>query len=178
MNLIQEIKSHIDEAGLWEKEVELKRNEYLIVKGNSNSNLFYVMEGSLRIFIEDEYEEHTIRFGYQKDIITALDTFITGKPSFFYIQAIKKCRLKVVSRDRFMDMIQKNQKLLNIWQELLGQLIYQCLEREIDLLTFSPVERYKRVLERSPHLFQEIPSKYIASYLRMSPETLSRIKKS
>ena len=58
------------------------------------------------------------------------------------------------------------------------QLILQQLEREKDILTSSPIERYKRVLKRSPQLFQEIPNKYIADYLRMTPETLSRIKKS
>ena len=51
------------------------------------------------------------------------------------------------------------------------------IEREIDILTNSPKERYLRVLKRSPQLFQEIPNKHIASYLRMSPETLSRMKK-
>jgi len=60
----------------------------------------------------------------------------------------------------------------------LEQLTLQQLEREKDILTSSPLERYKRVLKRSPQLFQEIPNKYIADYLRMTPETLSRIKKS
>jgi hypothetical protein len=52
------------------------------------------------------------------------------------------------------------------------------MEREIDLLTVSSKERYLRVLNRSPKVFQEIPHGLIASYLRMSPETLSRLKKS
>jgi lipocalin len=56
--------------------------------------------------------------------------------------------------------------------------VYQQIEREKDILTASPRERYLRVLKRSPQLFQEIPDKYIANYLRMSPETLSRMKKS
>ena len=60
---------------------------------------------------------------------------------------------------------------------MLGELIYQQMERERDILTSSPLERYKRVLSRSPQLFQEIPNKHIASYLRMTPETLSRLKK-
>jgi hypothetical protein len=50
--------------------------------------------------------------------------------------------------------------------------------REIDLLTDSPTMRLERILKRSPQLFNEIPLKYIASYLRMTPETLSRIRKS
>jgi CRP/FNR family transcriptional regulator, anaerobic regulatory protein len=57
-------------------------------------------------------------------------------------------------------------------------LIVQQIEREVDLLTASPTERLARVLKRSPNLFQEVPLKYIASYLRMTPETLSRIRNS
>ena len=57
-------------------------------------------------------------------------------------------------------------------------LIYTQLEREKDILISSPHTRYERVLKRSPQVFQYVPHKYIASYLRMSPETLSRLKKS
>jgi CRP-like cAMP-binding protein len=64
------------------------------------------------------------------------------------------------------------------WMGVLENLVLQQLEREIDILTNSPKERYLRVLKRSPQLFQEIPNRHIANYLRMSPETLSRLKKS
>jgi len=178
MNWVEELKKHIDAAGLWEKEKSLKRNEYLKVKGSTDPYLYYVVSGSLRIFIEDEYEEQTIRFGYQNNFIAALDSFLTGAPSDFYIQAIKQSELKLVSRQRFQEFIRSDVESLFLWQQILEQLVLQCIERERDLLTFSPMERYKRVLARSPQLFQEIPGKYIASYLRMSPETLSRIKKS
>ena len=60
---------------------------------------------------------------------------------------------------------------------MLENLVVQQIEREKDLLTQSPRERYERVLKRSPQLFQEVANKYIATYLRMSPETLSRLKK-
>lgn len=61
---------------------------------------------------------------------------------------------------------------------MLEDLVLQQLEREKDILTSSPKARFERVLKRSPKLFQEIPNKHIANYLRMSPETLSRLKKS
>ena len=178
MNWVEEMKSRIDAEGLWEKEKTLKRSEYLKVRGSTDTYLYYVVSGSLRIFIEDEYEEQTIRFGYQNNFIAALDSFLTGAPSDFYIQAIKQSELKLISRQRFQEFVQRDKDHLLFWQRILEQLVFQCIEREKDLLTFSPVERYQRVLARSPQLFQEIPGKYIASYLRMSPETLSRIKKS
>ena len=168
----------INNNNLWEKEIVIGRNEYLKVKGSVDTNLYFIKNGSLRIYIIDEFEERTIRFGYQNNFIVSLDSFLTEKPSDFYIQAIKKTSLKIIKKKTFKNVINSNVDLQNIWTKILEQLILQQLEREKDILTSSPVERYKRVLKRSPQLFQEIPNKYIANYLRMSPETLSRIKKS
>lgn len=178
MNPIEILKERLDEAQLWEKEITLARNEFLKVKGSKDTNLYYVVEGSLRAFIDDGLEEHTIRFGYQNNIIAALDSYVKEKPSDLYIQAIKKTTLKVISKPAYQAFIKSNPENLELWQILLEQLVYQQMEREQDLLTSSPQERYNRVLQRSPQLFQEIPHKYIASYLRMTPETLSRLKNS
>lgn len=161
----------------WEQEILLKRNEYLVSKGTINTDLFLVEEGSLRVFIDDEEEEHTIRFGYKNSIITALDCFLTEKPTKFYIQALKKCKLKMISKARFNELMQSSEKNKKIWEQLLQSFVYQQIEREIDLITYSPQKRFENVLKRSPQVFQEIPLKYIASYLRMTPETLSRILK-
>jgi len=168
----------IKDADLWEKTIQLERNEFLKVKGQTNTNLYYVVNGSLRIFVYHELEEHTIRLGYKDNFIASLDSFISEAPSDLYIQSIKKTELKVISKKNFLNFIHSSNQNLQIWLEVLSQLVYQQIEREQDLLISSPIERYKRVLKRSPMLFQEIPNKYIASYLRMTPETLSRIKKS
>ncbi|MBL6447776.1 Crp/Fnr family transcriptional regulator [Fulvivirga sp. 29W222] len=178
MNLISHLHDKIDTAGLWEDYPELSRNEHLKVRGSTDTRLYYVVSGTLRVYVIDEFEEHTIRFGYQGSIIAALDSFITGKPSDFYIQALKKTELKMIPKTTYMEFVQSNAENLQLWHDILEQMVYQQMERERDLLTSSPLERYERVLKRSPQLFQEVPHKYIASYLRMTPETLSRIKKS
>ena len=149
MNPILNFIEKIDQQNLWDSYLLLNRKEYLKVKGSIDTNLYFVVSGSLRIYVLEEFEENIIRFGYKNNFIASLDYFIESS--------------------------EENTK---IWQIMLGALIFQQLERERDILTSSPLERYKRVLERSPQLFQEIPNKYIASYLRMTPETLSRIKKS
>lgn len=157
--------------------ITIGRNEFLKVKGSIDTNIYYVENGSLRVFILDEYEEQTIRFGYKENLIVSLDSFLTGKPSDFFIQAIKKTTVKVVTKQQ-IDIFFKTAVNSNLWTNILERLILQQMEREVDLLTNSPKERYQRVLKRSPQLFQEIPNRYIANYLRMSAETLSRLKKS
>lgn len=162
---------------LSEKEITIERNEFLKVKGSIDRNIYYIESGSLRIFLLNEYDEQTIRFGYKENLIASLDSFLTGEPSELYIQAIRKTQIKVITKaqiDKFLK-VEANRVL---WTKILENLILQQLEREIDILTNSPKERYQRVLNRSPQLFQEIPNRYIANYLRMSAETLSRLKKS
>lgn len=168
----------MDQAQIWEQELELSRNEYLKVSGSVDRNMYFVMDGCLRVFVIEEFEEHTIRFGYQGNLIGALDSFISNKASDFYIQALKKTRVKSVSREAYIDFIESDNEHIKAWNVMLEYLVLSMMERERDLLVSSPAERYKRVLERSPQLFQEVPHKYIASYLRMTPETLSRLKKS
>ena len=178
MNLIKELSIRIANRNLWDKYLTIKRNEYLKVAGTTDTNLYYIVSGSLKISIIHEYEEHIIRFGYINNFVTSLDSFITEKPSEFYIQALKKTELKVISKSNFLNFIHQNPDNKLLWDKILEQLILQQLEREKDILITSPKERFQRVLKRSPQLFQEIPNKYIASYLRMSPETLSSLKKS
>ncbi|WP_024770330.1 Crp/Fnr family transcriptional regulator [Aquimarina macrocephali] len=178
MNPISTLLEEINSQDLWDKELKLDRNEYLKVKGSVDTNGYLVVDGSLRIFVIDEFEEHTIRFGYRNNFIAALDSFINEKPSDFYIQALKKTTLKVIKKANLMNFVLSSPEHTKTWYLILENFVLQQMERERDILTTSPVERYNRVLKRSPQLFQEIPNKYIASYLRMTPETLSRIKKS
>lgn len=162
---------------LSDKEITIDRNEFLKVKGSIDTNLYYIVSGSLRIFVLDDYVEQTIRFGYKENLIVSLDSFLTGSPSNLYIQAIKKTVVKVVTKEQINIFLEKENNQ-NLWTKILENLVVQQMEREIDILTNSPKERYERVLKRSPQLFQEIPNRHIANYLRMSAETLSRLKKS
>jgi len=155
----------------------IDRNDFLKVKGSIDTNLYYVESGSLRIFVLDNDEEQTIRFGYKDNIIVSLDSFLTKKPSELSIQAIKKTVLKVITKSQIEKFLETEVNK-NMWVKILENLVIQQMEREIDILTSSPKERYERVLKRSPQLFQHIPNRHIANYLRMTPETLSRLKKS
>lgn len=164
-------------AELSHKTVIVERNEFLKVKGSIDTNVYYIESGSLRAFILDDYEEQIIRFGYKDNLLVALDSYLTGKPSNLYIQALKKSVVKIISKKAIETFLELEQNR-NLWTTILEDLVVQQMDREIDILTNSPKERYERVLKRSPQLFQEIPNRHIANYLRMSAETLSRLKKS
>ena len=177
-NPFQALIEGINEENLWDSDVKYSRGEYLKYGGDTDTNIYFIVEGSVRVYVLEEEEELTIRLGYKNNIIAAVDSFVTERSSDLYIQAIKKTHVKVLKKSTFMHWVNTSMERLELWRQNLEILVVQQMERERDILTTSPIERYHRVLSRSPQLFQEVPDKYIASYLRMSPETLSRIKKS
>ena len=138
---------------LSEKKITIERNQYLKVSGSIDRNLYYIESGSVRIFVIDEDEEQIIRFGYKDNLIVALDSFLTGRPSELFIQAIKKTTIKIVTKHEFDKFIETDPHH-KLWASILENLVIQQFEREIDILTNSPKDRYERVLKRSPQLFQ------------------------
>lgn len=157
--------------------IDLKRHEYLIKEGTIERHIYLVKEGALRVTFLTEHEEQTIRFGYQGSIINSLSSFFKSTPSEFYIQAIRQTKVVAIPKLSFDNFVNLSMDNLQIYTKILEDLVTQQIEREIDILTTSPLERLKRVEARSPQLFQEVPAKYIAAYLRMTAETLSRIRK-
>lgn len=178
MSSIITLKEAIDKRELWAECRQLRRGEFLKQAGQAENDVYYIVSGALQVYVLSENgEEQVIRFGYAGSFITALDAYINGGTTVFYMQAIKKTELLRLSKAVFKSLINSDMQLMKIWQAGLEQLVYQQIERELDLLTASPLARYERVLGRSPQLFQEIPSRYIASYLRMRAETFSRLKR-
>jgi CRP-like cAMP-binding protein len=132
---------------LSDKTITLERNEFLKVKGTIDTNVYYVENGSLRIFVLDNDEKQVIRFGYEKNLVTALDSYLSGKPSDLYIQALKKTVVRVISKAQIEEFLKEEHNRL-LWVKILEDLVLQQMEREIDILTSSPKERYNRVLKR------------------------------
>ena len=157
------------------REKIFSKGEFLTREGEVEHSLYLIVSGAVRVCYLTELEEHTIRLGYSGSFINSLASFITDKPSDFYIEALRKTTVKYISKAQLMQLVMDSPENMQGYIQLLESLVTQQMEREIDLLITSPAERLQRVLERSPHLFQEVPLKYIASYLRMTPETLSRI---
>ncbi len=174
---IDELFALLNAQQMWHKTLELKRGDFLHQAGDLDTNIYYVASGTLRSYVFVNDEEQIIRFGYEGDFMAAMDSFMTGKPTILYADALRKSTVKIMRKTAYQEVLRTHPEINRLWQKIVSWMVIGQLEREIDLLTNSPEERYQRVLQRSPRLFQEIPAKYIANYLRMTPETLSRIKK-
>ncbi|MBC6995887.1 Crp/Fnr family transcriptional regulator [Neolewinella lacunae] len=175
-HLLQQLYDYLDGQQLWHSTLVLKRGDHLLRAGATDTNVYYLEEGTLHYYLLLEDEAQEVRFGYAGDFVVALDSFLVGRPSSLYAQALRKTTVRVLPQSVCFARIKEDPAFNQLWQQIMHWMVLGQLEREIDLLTNDTAERYRRVLERSPRLFQEIPAKYIANYLRMTPETLSRCK--
>lgn len=170
LNLTQNLLNAFNEAVI----VHYKKGHILTAEGEVENNLYFIEDGAVKIYYQSELGEHIVRLGYNGSILNSLSSFFNRKPSELFIETIRVSKVKTLKRSHVMDIVASSHG----YPEFLEGLLVQQLDREIDLLHDSPHQRLERVLKRSPHLFQHVPLKYIASYLRMSPETLSRIRNS
>lgn len=154
------------------------KREVVLREGEVEKHIYYIESGALRLSLLSEYEDQNIRFGYPGTLIVSLSSYLNGTPSEFSLEAIRKTTVRMIPKEAVEAIISQDHESLIGYTGLLESVVTQQIDREIDLLTVSPSERVRRIMARSPQVFQHIPLKYIASYLRMTPETLSRIRNS
>lgn len=159
----------------WSHSKTLDRGEYLIDLGSKDSNMYFIKKGSMRIFYPNEGDEICVGFSYENTLLVSFETYLRNLASHYCVQALKKTELIYITREDFNTLRQKSERINQAWYGALEQALIGKIERETEMLTFSPSERVHRLLKRSPHIFQIFPKKYIASYLGMTAETLSRI---
>lgn len=175
---VETLKNKLVEAEAWDKKLLLKRGDFLKHAETNDSNVYFIEEGCVRLFFSEDKHDHVINFGFQGSLVSALESYILEKSSSIAIQAINKTRVSVISKANLKRFVEQDEQMTKLWPLVFEEITLARIEREKDLLIRSSELRYQRVIGRAPKLFQEIPHKYIASYLRMTPETLSRLQNS
>ncbi|UTW62333.1 Crp/Fnr family transcriptional regulator [bacterium SCSIO 12741] len=160
----------------WNIPKTLKRGEFLSRPDQIEHFLYYIHHGTMRIYLTRDDSEYDVGFGYDNTLINSFPSFVTQEPDGYHIQILKTAKLTAIRRQDFYDAMGQSREIAEFWTRSMELAVLGKTDRETDLLILSPQERAQKLLKRSPQVFQFIPRKYLASYLRMSPETLSRLK--
>ncbi len=169
-----ELRTELEKS--WCHLKKLKRHDYLSKEGETERYLYFVDSGAMKIYYLHDGKEICAGFAYDNSLICSYPSFISNQPSDYYIQAIKPCILLGIRRDDFYRIIDKHRELERCWRIFTEEALLGRLQRELEILTLKPVEKFEKLLSRSPHIFNIIPQKYLAAYLGMTPETFSRAK--
>lgn len=145
-------------------------------EGTVEQWFYIVKEGVQRLYYDHDGNEHCLGFSYDHSWSGDYDSFLSQRPGRFMVQAVTDSVLFGIRYADLQELYERVPIMERFGRLILEELISGRATREIELLTLSAEERYRRLLKRSPHLLQLVTQKDIASYLRMTPETFSRLR--
>lgn len=155
-----------------------KKKETVFYSGKRCNKLFFVSKGCLRSFsVDDEGVEHTLQFAFESYWISDLYSYVTGKPAVYTIEAIEESEVFTFYKDEFDILLDQIPQLEKHWRLLLQNAYIATQERLNSTLSETADKRYEELIEQHPNIIQRVPQVYIASYLGITPESLSRIRK-
>jgi CRP-like cAMP-binding protein len=163
------------EPHLYDKQV--KKHEYFAEEGKIAKEVGFVLNGNMRHYYTRDGQEKTTYFYFENHFVAAYISCITNTPSRLTIQAITECELLVFPYLVLQQLYEQS----HTWERF-GRLLSEYLaigleDRMTGLLLLSPEERYKELLEGNKgKILERIPQHYIASYLGITPVSLSRIR--
>ena len=157
---------------------KLRRKQYLLQEGDVCKNIAFVEKGALRTYTVDELgTEHILQFALEGWTISDLYSFLTGEASTYNIDALEAAELVLVSKAAHEEMLQTIPKY-ETYVRLQVTGAYIALQRRItSVLSLTTEERYKNFTATYPNIVQRVPQHMIASFMGLTPETLSRVRK-
>lgn len=155
---------------------EFPRRTVLLETGEVENHLSFITKGAVRFYIPKEDNDFTFSFAFENNFVSAYDSFLTRSPSIYHVEALTDTAVWRVSYDD-LQIIYKETVIGNeIGRQASETLFLIKTKRELSLLTKSAEDRYLSLFSEQPHLIREIPLKYIASYIGVTPQALSRIR--
>ncbi len=157
---------------------KLRKRQFLLQEGEVDRAIAYVVRGCLRIYTVDaKGEEHLIQFAIEDWWASDLQSFLTGEPGTYNIEALEETQLLLLDRDAREHLLEMVPKMERFFRLLIEANHVATNRRIACALSATAEERYLDFLKTYPALVQRIPQKYIASYLGITPQSLSRIRK-
>lgn len=157
---------------------KIRKNQYLLQEGDVARHAAFVEKGALRAYSVDEKgAEHIIQFAFEGWTISDMYSFMTGNPATYNIDALEDSELVLISsnaQEEILKQIPEYEAYIRL--QVTGA--YMAMQKRItSMLSLSLEERYINLIKLYPNLIQRVPQRMIASYMGLTPETLSRVRR-
>ena len=157
---------------------KLRRRQYLLQEGDICKHYNFVLDGCLRMYYVDEKgAEHILQFATADWWISDIGSFHSEKPSALFIDALESSEILQISKEDLLYLYQNHPKLDRYFRVLVENAFVKMQERVLQNISSTAEERYLSFLETYAHLSNRISQVQIASFIGVTPEFLSKIRK-
>lgn len=180
-NICRHIELNEDERSFFISLLSCKtigRRKFILEEGQICDRINYIHHGAFRAFYRDaESHESMVMFGIDDWWITDMYSFTTREPAMLHIEALEESVIIELTREAFDQLLVKVPKFERFFRIIMQNSYVREQVRMLQNLSLTAAERYEQFLKKYPAVAQRIPQKHIASYLGITPEFLSAIRK-
>ncbi len=160
------------------KERRVKRKQFILQEGDICTHSTFVLEGCIKMyFVDNNGKEHNLQFAIENWWIGDIGSFYSEEPSKLYIEAVEDSIILQSKKEDQLRLFVDYPKFNRIFRVLAENAMVGLQRRVLQNISSTAEERYLDFLQRHPHLFNRISNVQIASYLGVTPEFLSTIRK-
>lgn len=160
------------------KQQVFNKKEYILSEGQICKNFYFITQGLVRFYyIDHKASEVITQFAIENWWFTNYESFITKQPSRVYIETIEPTTLLSISKFEFEELLQRLPKLERFFRLITENMLMATQKKYEYYLKMNSKDKYHEIVKHIPQLIQRVPQYMIASYLEISPEYLSQIRK-
>ena len=158
-------------------QADYAKGDYLHKKGRVCSHFYFLESGALRGFYHLDDREVTHWFGFENTFVTSFHSYMTEQPAIENIQFLEDSTIWAIAKSEFTALFDTHHEIERMVRIIYEQYYMRLEERYVNAQFKTAAELYANLIEHSPHILQRVPLGYISSYLGITQETLSRIRK-
>lgn len=157
---------------------KLRKKQYLLQEGEINKFHCFVCKGCLRMYrVDEKGQEHIFQFAIENWWTGDRESMISGNPSKYNIEALEDSELLMISRSDMDEISEKIPAIKLMVQNIQQNNVIATQNRIHAAISYTAEEKYLNFVKTYPDIIQRVPQQMIASYLGITRETLSRIRK-
>lgn len=159
------------------KKKTVPKNTFILRPGEICQTTYFINRGLVRLYYVKDGEEKIRQFFFEQSFFTDITSFLTQQPANLYLQALEDTELVTIPRDPLNKLYDSSLNFQRMGRMIAEYTVLGIANRMDSLFLYSPEERYLNLIRNRPRVSQRIPQYMIASYLGVTPEGLSRIKR-
>ncbi|WDF48228.1 Crp/Fnr family transcriptional regulator [Chryseobacterium sp. KACC 21268] len=163
------------ESLIWVR--ELKKGEIISHQDKVEDYVSFISHGIARIYHEGDWKQTTVDIRFENNFVSSYDSFLSRLPSKYTVDAVTDIKLLSIHYDDIQKIYKQTESGNLIARKITEQNFLIKEKRQFNLLTKTPTEYYQFLIENFPKYIDQIPLNYIASYIGVTPQALSRIRK-